>query len=123
MGYRSSASKKPNVSLAKCVGLLSPRIDPLCRRGTRDYRDRDGDSAPASRKKKEWYLMSQAADQKPTGTKPRSEAEERLIAWLEKEEGRKLTEPEKNLAIAQAESVGDLLCRACCRSGQLPSDS
>jgi len=52
--------------------------------------------------------MSQAVKEKPTGTKPRSEAEERLIVWLEKEEGRKLTEQEKNLAIAQAELMGNL---------------
>ena len=56
--------------------------------------------------RKNGYLMSQAAKQKPTGTKRRNEAEERLIAWLEKEEGRKLTEQEKNLAIAQAEIMG-----------------
>ena len=36
------------MGVAKSVGLLSPRIDPVCRRGTRDG-DWDGDSAPASR--------------------------------------------------------------------------
>jgi hypothetical protein len=34
--------------------------------------------------------------------------ERKLIEWLEKVEGRKLTEQEKNLAIAQAEMMGGL---------------
>jgi hypothetical protein len=59
-------------------------------------------------KKMNGYLVSKAANQKPTGTKQRSEAEEQLIEWLEKVEGRKLTEQEKNLAIAQAEMMGGL---------------
>jgi len=37
-----------------------------------------------------------------------SKAEEQFIVSLEKHLGQKLTEQEKNLAIAQAESVGDL---------------
>jgi hypothetical protein len=38
----------------------------------------------------------------------RSDKEQEFINWLEKHLGRKLSEQEKNLAIKQAESVGDL---------------
>jgi hypothetical protein len=52
--------------------------------------------------------MSQAAKEKSTGMKRRSAAEEQLIVEFEKALRRKLTEQEKNLAIAQAEHIGDL---------------
>ena len=52
--------------------------------------------------------MSTPHSKKPTGTKQRSEAEEKFIASLEKYLGRKLSEQEKNLAIGQAEAMGDL---------------
>lgn len=52
--------------------------------------------------------MNQAIKQKPTGTKPRSAAEEQFIADLEKYLGRKLTDKEQNMAVAQAEQIGEL---------------
>jgi hypothetical protein len=52
--------------------------------------------------------MNAAPNKRPTGTKQRSEAEEQFIKELEKYLGEKLSEQEKNLAIKQAEQVGDL---------------
>ena len=41
-------------------------------------------------------------------SKPRSAAEEQFLAWLEKHLGRKLSEQERNMAIVQAEQIGEL---------------
>jgi len=57
--------------------------------------------------------MSQPQDTQKTGTEPkdtpeRKQQEKEFIQWLEKYKGHKLTEQKKNLAIVQAESVGEL---------------
>jgi hypothetical protein len=59
--------------------------------------------------------MSDQVDKKPTGTLPKLAAEQKLnpeerrvIDWLERSRGRKLTPEEINLSLDQARLIGEL---------------